>query len=256
MRESKLSLLFAGDRVQCPFCQGRFKKFLPFGFNTPASKENKIVGMGYRSDAMCPRCLSLDRERLVYLYLKHKTGVFREKVNLLHVAPELNLQRVLENSPNIDYVSADLGAPLASVRMDVTKIMFEDNTFDVIICNHVLEHVLDDRKAMSELYRILRPGGWAVMQVPISMSLERTYEDSEVVNPKERERLFGQHDHVRIYARDYADRLERAGFSVEIYNLTEEMGESFSERYGLIKEESLYVCSKPAEGSQKTLAEG
>jgi ubiquinone/menaquinone biosynthesis C-methylase UbiE len=146
--------------------------------------------------------------------------------------------------PSIDYRSADISSPLAMDKVDIAKFKYEDNSFDVIICCHVLEHVPDDRKAMSELYRVLKPGGWAILQVPISLSLEKTYEDPTVATPKERERAFGQCDHFRIYGRDYIDRLESAGFSVDVYNITKEFGESFVNKHSLIKNEDIYICSK------------
>lgn len=245
MKDSKLSSFYAGDKVQCPFCEGSFEKFIPYGIISPAAEDSQVIGMGYRSSVLCPGCLSSDRERLVYLYLKHKTGIFHENITMLHVAPERNLQRVFTKSPTIEYLSADFASPLVMVRIDVAQLPHKDNLFDVIICNHVLEHVPDDQQAMAELYRVLKPGGWAILQVPISMSLERTYEDPNVTSPQERERLFGQRDHVRIYAKDYIGRLEGAGFRVETYNLTDDMGESFADKHGLIQEENLYVCSKP-----------
>lgn len=238
-------LRFVGLKFKCPFCGGRFRKFLPIGFNFPVLKDKHVVGGGCRFNAMCPRCSSFDRERLVCLYLRNKTEVFSENICMLHVAPEKNLQRVLMESSNIDYLSADIDSSLAMVKMDVTEIAFDDDSFDVIICNHVLEHVKDDRKAMLELYRVLKPGGWAILQVPISMSLNETYEAPTVEEPAERERLFGQSDHVRIYARDYKDRVKGVGLRVKVYNYTEEFGETTSKRYGLIKDENLYICSKP-----------
>jgi predicted SAM-dependent methyltransferase len=230
----------------CPFCQSHFDEFLPYGIELPVLKEKKVVGAGYRLNALCPRCGSLDRERLVYLYLKHKTNLFSvERLRVLHVAPGRNLQKVLMVLPNIDYLSADLCSPRAMVKMDITDIKYGDDCFDVIICNHVLEHIPGDRKAMSELYRVLKPGGWSILQVPISLSLDKTYEDPTVQTAEEREKLFGQCDHVRIYAKDYKERLEKAGFSVETYSFTEEFGEHYSHVYGLVKDEVLYICSKP-----------
>ena len=128
--------------------------------------------------------------------------------------------------------------------MDVTNIGFADNTFDVIICNHVLEHIINDQKAIAEFYRVLKPNGWAILQVPISMSLKKTYEDYSVNLPKQREKIFGQRDHVRIYAKDYINRLEDSGFDVSIYNFVKEFGESIVDKHGLIKNENLYICSK------------
>jgi len=240
-----LSLLYTGNEFECPFCGGHFRKFLPWGLDLPVLKEKKIVGGGYRVNAICCRCQSSDRERLIYLYLKNKTELFYKNLKVLHVAPERNLQRVLMTCPNIDYLSIDLKSPLAMVKMDTAEIKYEDNSFDVIICNHVLEHIPDDRKAKSELYRVLKPAGWAILQVPISLLLNETYEDPTVTTPEEREKVFGQSDHVRIYGRDYKDRLEKVGFSVEVYNFTKEFGESTTHKYGLLKDEDIYICSKP-----------
>jgi SAM-dependent methyltransferase len=157
----------------------------------------KIIGGGYRLNAMCPHCRSLDRERLVYLYLKNKTDVFFRKCTLLHVAPEPNLQKAFQSFLNINYFSIDLDSPLAEGKMDITELKFNENSFDAIICNHVLEHVPDDARAMSELYRVLKPGGWAILQVPISKILNRTEENLLVTDPKVRGKIYGQYDHVR-----------------------------------------------------------
>jgi len=237
----------SGEYLYCPFCKKYSKEFLPFGLDIPVLKEKNVVGGGYRLNAMCPHCHSIDRERLIYLYLKNKKAdlfSLDKKFKLLHIAPEENLQNVLIAQPNIEYLSADLTSPLAAVRMDITDIKFKDNYFDVIICNHVLEHIPDDRKAMTELYRVLKPGGFAILQVPIALALDQTYEDPSITSPEEREKMFGQSDHVRLYARDYRDRLEKVGFSVEQYSFANEFGESVLHQYGLSKEESIYICSK------------
>lgn len=234
------------NKFHCPFCGQDSRKFLPFGLDIPVLKEKNVVGSGYRLSATCPNCGSIDRERLIYLYLKNKKGdLFSKNLKVLHVAPEGNLQKVLLTQPNIDYLSADLNSSLATAKMDITNIQYQNNFFDVIICNHVLEHVPDDRKAMAELYRVLKPGGWAILQVPISLSLNQTYEDPMVTSPEEREKVFGQSDHVRIYAKDYKDRLEEVGFSVEVYSSAKEFGESAIRKYGLSKDENIYICSKP-----------
>ena len=238
------NFIYFGNKVNCPFCGGHFRKFLSAGLDIPVFKAKNVIGGGRRLNAMCPRCYSYDRERLIYLYLERKTNIFHGNIKMLHVAPERNLQKVLMAHPNIDYLSIDLNSPLAMIRMDVTDIKYEDNSFDVIICNHVLEHIPDDRKAMSELYRVLKPGGWAILQVPISLSLDKTYEDPTIKTPEEREKVFGQSDHVRIYAKDYKDRLESVGFFVEVYSFAEEFGESVVSKYGLLKNESIYICSK------------
>jgi len=208
-------------------------------------KEKNVVGGGYRLNSTCPRCSSSDRERLIYLYLKNKTELFYKDIKVLHVAPERNLQRVLMAHPNIDYLCADLDSAFTMVKMDITNIKYENNFFDVIICNHVLEHIINDRIAMSELYRVLKPGGWAILQVPLSLSLNKTYEDPKVTTPEEREKVFGQKDHVRIYAKDYKDRLEKIGFIVDINSYVNELDEFTIHKYQLLKEENIYICSKP-----------
>jgi SAM-dependent methyltransferase len=209
-------------------------------------EEKRVVGAGYNPNCMCPRCHSIDRHRHVYLYLKNKTVFFDQKrIKVLHVAPEMQWHRVIRSHPNIDYVTADLNSPFAMVKMDITNIEYEDNVFDVIICNHVLEHIPDDRKAMSELYRVLKPGGWAILQVPISLSLDRTSEDSTITTPEEREKIFGQEDHVRIYAKDYKDRLVLVGFRVKVDRFEEKGSDSDIRKYGLLRDENIYVCSKP-----------
>ena len=158
-RYAALFPLFRGNEFECPLCRGRFRRMLPKGADLPVLREKQVVGAGYRLNSRCPRCDSFDRERLVYLYLRNKTRVLSEHLRLLHVGPEKNLRCVLMARPNIEYLSADLDSPLAQVRMDIRKIEYPDGWFDVIICNHVLQDILEDRKAISELYRILRPGG-------------------------------------------------------------------------------------------------
>jgi SAM-dependent methyltransferase len=165
---------------------------------------------------------------------------------VLHVAPERNLQKVFKCCPNLDYQTADLDSPLAAIKLDVMNIQYPDEEFDVIICNHVLEHVPDDATAMSELFRVLKPGGFAILQVPIALSEETTDEDPRVLDPVEREARFGQYDHVRLYGRDYPRRLERAGFRVELFKAENEFGQTLARKYGLQAEETLYVCSKRA----------
>ena len=235
---------YFGFKFKCPFCEGHFRKLLPAGLDFPILKEKNVVGGGYRLNGHCPDCYSSDRERLVYLYLKNKTNFFYENLKILHVAPEQSLQKVFMAWTNIDYLSADFDSPLAMINMDITKIPYEDNSFDVIICNHVLEHIQNDRQAMSELYRVLRPGGWSILQVPISLSLDRTYEDPTVIALDEREKKFGQSDHVRIYAKDYKDRLESVGFTVELYSFRKEFGDFTIHKYALLKDEDIYLALK------------
>ncbi len=239
--------LYSGSSYTCPLCASNLRTFLPFGLNHPILTEKNVVGGGYRENALCPVCGSTDRERLVYLYLLQKTAIFSTPCHLLHVAPESVLSRVLQRQPSIDYLTADLYPANVMVKMDITDIQFPDHSFDVIICNHVLEHIIDDHQAMSELYRVLKPGGWAILQVPFSGVSSQTYEDFSIVTPADREQAFGQSDHVRIYAKeDYQCRLKRTGFSVNIFNWfdeTEHFGGS-TNRFGLNPQECTFVASK------------
>jgi SAM-dependent methyltransferase len=236
-------LRFFGSRYKCPFCRGQFSRFLPTGIDVQVLRELNVIGGGYRTNSVCPRCYSLDRERLIVLFLeKRKSHVFSEPVSVLHIAPEKNLSARLRRSPNINYLSTDLNSPTADVRMDITDIKEKNDMFDVIICNHVLEHIADDKRAMHELFRVLRPGGFAILQVPISS--QETLEDPSVSDPAERERCFGQRDHVRIYGQDYPSRLESVGFSVAAPAPQDFLDLETVAEYGLLRNERVFVCSK------------
>lgn len=225
-----ISLLLYGYRFSCPICGGHFRKFLPFGVKP-------------RPNAQCPRCGSLERHRLLWLYLRDMTNLFVDNLKLLDIAPMDCLQRKFRAMPNIDYISVDLESPLAMVKMDITDMQFPGNQFDCIICYHVLEHIPDDQMAMKEMFRVLKPGGWAILQVPILR--DKTFEDPSVITPEDRERVFGQRDHVRIYGLDYKDRLEQAGFSVKVDDYVKQMSDDVVRKYGLMKDENIYFCSKP-----------
>jgi predicted SAM-dependent methyltransferase len=245
---SKLkALVYIGNKFECPFCGGHFRKLLPSGLNLSVLNNMKVVSGGYRLNSLCPQCHSSDRERMVYLFIRNKTTLFQKtqkQLRILHVAPENNLQQVLTSYAHFDYLCADLSPSFTTVKIDITNIQYEDNSFDVIICCHVFEHIQNDLRAMSELYRVLKHGGWAILQVPISLSLKNTYEDPMIMTPDDRKKAFGQSDHVRIYAQDYKDRLEKVGFSVGIFNLASEYGTSFADKYGLLKNENIYFCNK------------
>ena len=212
--------------------QIHYRKFLPYG---RVSREN----------ALCPKCLALERHRLMWLYLKEKTNFFNQPAKLLHIAPELCFIDRFEALENLDYITADLESPLAKVKMDIHEIPFEENTFDISFCNHVMEHVADDIKAMSEIHRVLKPGGWAIIQIPFFPPIpEITEEDPAVTDPSERERLYGQSDHVRKFGLDYPDRLRRAGFEVDENPFVMELPKEKVERHALPKDEIIYVCRK------------
>jgi SAM-dependent methyltransferase len=179
----------------------------------------------------------------MFIYVTRKTNLFDgDRKRILHIAPEDQLSRLFQKADSIDYLSADLSSPTAMVKMDVTDIHFSECSFDVIFCSHVLEHVPDDRRAMRELYRVLKPRGWAILQVPIST--DPTFEDPTVTSPEAREQLFGQADHVRRYGPDYADRLATAGFSVLVDGFVRELDDRDIIRFGLTRSEDVYFCRK------------
>lgn len=237
-----------GLRYSCPMCGAHLRAFRPRGERHAVLTENAVIGGGRRANVKCPVCSSSDRERLVYLYLKNGPQLPAPGTKLLHIAPEANLQVWLRAKLGTGYTTADLGAEGVDYHFDLTSIPFDDGTFDAIICNHVLEHVPDDAKAMAEVRRVLKPGGLSILQTPISATLPTTYEDFTITAPKERERAFGQHDHVRIYNHaDYVRRLQNAGFTVETFRWPTDDAAYGGEgnRFGLIDDEVIYIA-RPA----------
>ena len=229
-----LALFYRGNKVECPVCNHTFSKFLPYGRGTSA-----------RPNALCPNCQSLERHRLIWLYLKKKTNFFTKKNHFLHIAPESCFMERFEKMSDLEYITADLESPLAKVKMDIHNIPFEDNTFDVAMCNHVLEHVDDDIQAMREIHRVLKPGGWAILQVPMMKAgLKVTYEDKNITEPAERFKAFGQEDHVRMYGEDYGERLVLGGFQVTEDTFVFDLDAEQVARYALPSKEIVYLCQK------------
>lgn len=230
----KLAGIFLrGSNVTCPIINKSYRKFLPYGRLKP------------RPNALCPDSLSLERHRLLWLYLNERTNFFKEKLHFLHIAPEQCFMKKFEQQHGEGYTTADLESPLAKVKMDVHHIPFEDNTFDVTMCNHVMEHVEDDIRAMREIYRVLKPGGWAIMQVPFFHPIpEKTFEDKSIQSPEAREKAYGQDDHVRLYGQDYPDRIRSAGFTVTEDDYIHQLTEEQVKKYALPKNEIIYFCEK------------
>ena len=227
-----LALVLRGTRYTDPIDGKKFRKFLPYGYVNP------------RENVLSPSTLSLERHRLLWLFLKYKTPFFSEPAKLLHFAPEQAFYKRFRKLGHLDYTTTDLNSPLADVKADICALPFEDNTFDIILCNHVLEHIPEDQKAMKELFRVMKPGGWGVFQVPQDLNREKTYEDDSITDRKERARIFGQYDHVRIYGYDYFDKLRAAGFRVEEVDLTGTMPETEVDRYRLAKGEIIPLVRK------------
>lgn len=228
-----LASFYSGDKYEDPIDGRKYKKLLPYGYEGRQ-----------RENALAPGTLSLERHRLMWLYLKEETDFFTAKHKVLHVAPEQCFYGRFRKMKNLDYLTADIDSPIADVRMDIHNIQYPDNTFDVVFCNHVLEHVTDDIQCMSELCRVLTPGGLAIMQVPQDMNLEITDEDPTLEDPEERKRRFGQYDHVRLHGRDYPNRLRKAGFKVTEINYSSKLTPELFDRYRLPKGEMLYMCTK------------
>jgi SAM-dependent methyltransferase len=222
------AVVMRGDRVECPCCGGRWRGFLPGGLDR-------------RPNARCPGCGALERHRLVWLWLRRETDLLTAKHRVLVVAPEAFLQDALRSHPGIDYLSVDLGSPLAMRHMDITRMDLPDASFDALFCSHVLEHIPDDRAAMRELRRVLRPGGWAVLQTPIDASRDVTYEDASIVTPGARRVAFGQDDHVRIYGADFFDRLRECGWTVDRIPYATTLGVEAARRFGLDPAEEIIL---------------
>lgn len=232
-----VGLFYKGRGVECPVCGARYRRFLPYGY------------VQSRSNALCPHCLSLERHRLLWLYLTRETDLLRSAPRTLHIAPEVCLMRHLKRRfarcPE-QYVTADLESPLADLHFDVQRIPLPDASFDFVICNHLLEHVADDRQALRELYRILRPGGRGILLSPVELTRAHTYEDDTIVDPAERTRIFGQYDHRRIYGADYPDRLRDAGFEAEDIDYAASFSDEERRRYALPADHIYAVRKRPA----------
>lgn len=225
-----------GDQVECPCCDSTFSRFLPHRG---------------RAQAKCPRCGALERHRVLWLFLETETDLLGGG-SLLHIAPEYAFQRRLSRMSGLRYVSGDIDSALADQELDLMDLPFESESFDFLMCNHVLEHVEDDRRALAEINRVLVPGGWAVLMCPVDGRRATTLEDPTAVTPEDRHRVFGQSDHVRLYGRDYPDRLAQAGFAVRADRYLDRFDEGMIRRLGLRREqdeafgeEDVYLCAKP-----------
>jgi hypothetical protein len=224
-------VIYRGDAVECPCCGGRFSRWMP--------------GLSHRATRVCPRCGAQERHRALWLYMRERTDLFsRPQLSILHWAPEYALQRSLSALPNAAYVSADLEGDEALQHMDMTDVPFKDGAFDLVVCVHVLEHVGDDRQAIREMVRVLKPGGMALLLVPIVLE-QPTREDPSITTPEARREAYWQEDHLRLYGGDFPERLEEEGFEVTVDGWVRTLDQATLERYGLFPLEDVYVARRP-----------
>jgi len=229
-----IALCLKGNNFTDPIDGKSFRKFLPYGY------------VNQRINALSPSTLSLERHRLMWLFLRDETNFFSSKdvLKVLHIAPEQCFLDLFKKQKNIEYITSDLESPIADVKADICDLPFKDNEFDVVFCNHVLEHISDDTKAMQELYRVLKKDGFGIFQIPQDLSRATTFEDNSIIDKKERAKIFGQYDHVRIYGRDYFNKLRRVGFKVDEIDYSKKISPKKIERFCLMKGEILPVCYK------------
>ncbi|GAA3623924.1 class I SAM-dependent methyltransferase [Flavivirga jejuensis] len=228
-----LAYFLKGNTYTDPIDGRSFKSFLPYGYGKQ------------RNNVLSPSSLSLERHRLLWLYLKNETKFFQPDVlKVLHFAPEQAFYKRFRKMNHLEYITTDLNSPLADVKADICNLPFKNDTFDIILCNHVLEHIPDDTKAMQELYRVLKVGGMGILQIPQDLSRENTFEDDTITDKKERAKIFGQYDHVRVYGRDYFDKLRSIGFKVEEVDYTANLSNEAIEKYCLAKGEIIPVVYK------------
>lgn len=227
-----LAFFLKGENYTDPIDGKRFETFLPYGYGKQ------------RNNVLSPSTLSLERHRLLWLYLKNETNFFSEQLKVLHFAPEQCFLKRFRGLKNLDYTTTDLESPIADVKADICNLPFEDNSYDVILCNHVLEHIPDDIKAMQELFRVMKPGGYGVFQIPQDLNRAKTFEDASITDKAERAKIFGQYDHVRIYGRDYFDKLRSMGFKVIEIDYTAQLAEDTIDRYRLAKGEIIPLVYK------------
>ena len=227
-----IKIYLYGNKYTDPIDGSSFRKFLSYGYN-------KI-----RKNALSPSTFSLERHRLLWLYLQNETDFFEKKMKVLHFAPEAAFLKKFKKLKNISYDTIDLDSPLADIKADICDLPIKNGSYDFILCNHVLEHIVDDNKAMKELYRVLKKGGTGIFQIPLNMSYKQTYEDFTITDPKERNKAFGQYDHVRVYGMDFFERLKNVGFKVEKCEYTSKLSEEEKTKYCLPKKEIIPVCRK------------
>ena len=227
-----LRIIFRGKKYTDPIDDSNYSRFLSYGYKT------------VRKNALCPGTLSLERHRLLWLYLDRETNFLSSNLKVLHVAPEQVFHKKFKKLKNWEYFTFDLNSPIADIKGDLISTNFKDEYFDLIICNHVLEHIEDDKSALDEMYRILKYNGISILQVPINVKRENTFEDLSIKSKIQREKYFGQYDHVREYGLDFKDRVEQAGFKVEMINYSKKISQDLVIKYGLMKDDLIPIGKK------------
>lgn len=227
-------MIYRGNKVECPVCNKSFSKFLSYGSS-----------VAHRENVLCPYDLTLERHRLMWLYLRdHSTFFTATSLSVLHMAPEQCFLPKFKQQKNLTYLTADIESPIADIHFDLHQIPLESDRFDVVFCNHVMEHVENPHQCLREIFRVMKSGAWAIMQVPQDMTRETTLEDPAIVTPEDREKYYWQKDHVRLFGRDYPDYLKKAGFEVQEFWLKEHLEPSVFERYRISSDEVLYIAKK------------
>ena len=223
---------FKGTRFTDPIDGSSYRKFLPYGYQ-------KI-----RENALCPGTLSLERHRLLWLYLERETNFINNAIKVLHVAPEQVFYQKFKTFSHWEYTTTDLHSPLAEIKADLCELPFQDNYYDLILCNHVLEHIPEDQKAMQEMYRVLKPGGTLIAQVPLEENRTQTFEDNSITDKANRTEIFGQYDHVRIYGTDYYTRLESVGFDAHAIDFLKKLTSQEKQKFALPYSEKIPIAIK------------
>lgn len=228
---------------QCVVCGNHVRTFLPGGIENEIFRQHHIVGGGLRQNCKCPCCGAIDRERWLYYVLEKYTDISRISGKVLHFAPEGAIETHIRRNVGIDYYSCDLAQGKAMHVVDITDIPYKDGLFDYVICNHVLEHIADEEKAVSEIKRVLKENGKWIFSFPICTDM-RTYEDRAITSPEQRLKAYGQTDHVRLYGNDFAERFERYGLKIRIYSPRDELEEAQIDKYGFIRDDIILMAEK------------
>jgi SAM-dependent methyltransferase len=254
LRNFVFRLLHPGNQCYCIYCQRSFSRFLPAGVKSPVFLKHQVVGGGYKKNILCPQCGSVGRQRLMALFFALRTEIMHKNTTILHISSDKNLVEFLKQYTSVtqeigEYQMHKLGMS-DRTHIDVQDMRFDDHIFDIVVCCHVLEHVQDDDRALSEIYRVLKPGGFAILQVPIALDLSKTIEDKSHVTNAERIAAYGQFDHVRLYGMDYFDMLENTGFRVVRDNPMRNhwMNDADLDRHCLEPAEDVILCYKDTPG--------